>query len=73
MAQSGAPDPWCSSIPREACGMLQERHEPLTEADMNLLHRPHLALKSAISLTGIVAIECALVAGVLLALHIDPM
>jgi hypothetical protein len=53
--------------------MLQERHEPLTEADMNLLHRPHLALKSAISLTGIVAIECALVAGVLLALHIEPM
>lgn len=40
---------------------------------MNLLHRPHRALNSAISLTGIVAIECALVAGVLLALHIDPM
>ncbi|WP_322011825.1 hypothetical protein [Paraburkholderia sp. J12] len=40
---------------------------------MDILHRPHRALKSAISLTGLIAIECALVAGVLLALHIDPM
>jgi hypothetical protein len=40
---------------------------------MNLMQRSHRALKSAISITGIVAVECALVAGVLLALHIDPM
>jgi hypothetical protein len=40
---------------------------------MDILHRPHRALQSAISLTGLIAIECALVAGVLLALHIDPM
>lgn len=39
---------------------------------MNLLHRPHRALDSAISLTGLVALECAVVVGVLLALHIDP-
>lgn len=53
--------------------MLPARQELLTEADMNLLHRTHPALRSAISLTSLVAIECALVAGVLLALHIDPM
>lgn len=53
--------------------MLQTRHGPLTEADMNLLSQPHLALKSAISLTGIVAVECVLVAGVLLALHVAPI
>jgi hypothetical protein len=40
---------------------------------MKVLQRPHRALTSAISLTGIVAIECMLVAAVLLAMHIEPM
>jgi hypothetical protein len=40
---------------------------------MKPLNQPHRALRSALSLTSIVAIECALVAGVLLALHIEPM
>jgi hypothetical protein len=48
-----------------ACG-------PFREGIVNILHGRHRALESALSITGIVAFECALVAGVLLALHIDP-
>jgi hypothetical protein len=43
---------------------------------VNILHGRHRgrhrALESALSITGIVAFECALVMGVLLVLHIDP-
>jgi hypothetical protein len=45
---------------------------PFSENLVNILHGSHRALESALSITGIVAFECALVAGVLLALHIDP-
>ncbi|WP_281278275.1 hypothetical protein [Paraburkholderia dinghuensis] len=38
---------------------------------MKSSHRSHPALMSVISLTGLVAIECAIVAGVLLVLHIE--
>lgn len=39
---------------------------------VKILQGSHRALESALSITGIVAFECALVAGVLLALHIEP-
>lgn len=45
---------------------------PFREDIVNILHGRHRALESALSITGLVAFECALVAGVLLALHIDP-
>lgn len=45
---------------------------PYREDIVNILHGRHRALESALSITGIVAFECVLVAGVLLALHIEP-
>jgi hypothetical protein len=45
---------------------------PYRENIVNILHGRHRALESALSITGIVAFECALVMGVLLVLHIDP-
>lgn len=56
-----------------ARAMLQKRRKPLLDTDMKSLHRPIPALMSAISLTGLVAIECGIVAGVLLLLHIEPI
>jgi hypothetical protein len=40
---------------------------------VNILHGRHRALESALSITGIVAVECALVAGVLVVLHVDTL